>query len=124
MYPPLYATCAADSGVQAVLTDTSGLLRLYPFGEAPQQHERPYAVWQTVYGEPYNSLSCPPDVDQFGVQIDVYGPTADSVRTVAAALRAAIEPHAYIVRFNGETRESATRAYRYSFDVEWQIYRA
>ena len=107
-----------------MLTDSSGLLRLYPFGEAPQKHDRPYAVWQIAYGEPHNTLSCPPDVDLFGVQIDVYGPTADSVRSVAAALRAAIEPHAYVVRFNGETRENSTRAYRYSFDVEWQVYRA
>ena len=129
MYPPVYATCASDTSVQSLLTGSDGRLKLFPFGEAPQQCPRPYVVWSTVYGSPENSLSCPPNVDRFGTQIDVYAETADSARAVASALRDAIEAvQALVVRFNGESREaiagSLTRAYRYSFDVDWGTYRA
>ena len=129
MHPPIYAVCAADTTVATLLTDTDGRLRLFPFGEAPQHYARPYAVHQIVYGGPDNSLSCIPNTDLFGVQIDVYGPTADDVHTVAGALRDALEAtmQALVVRYNGETKESGagnTRVYRYSFDVEWRVYRA
>ena len=129
MYPPIYAVCAADSTVTGLLTDSGGRLRLFPFGEAPQQCPRPYAVWSIVYGAPWNSLSCPPNVDHYGIQIDVYAETADATRTVAAAIRDALEAvQALVVRFNGESREAVagalTRAYRYSFDVDMSTYRA
>jgi Protein of unknown function (DUF3168) len=129
MYPPVYATCAADTGVATLLTDPDGRLRLFPFGEAPQSYPRPYAVWQIVYGGPDNSLSCIPNTDLFGVQIDVYAPTADEARSVASAIRAAIEAtiQALVVRYNGESKEAGagqSRVYRYSFDVDWRVYRA
>lgn len=127
MYPPIYATCAADTGVVTLLTDSDGQLRLYPAGESPQKRARPYAVWQIIYGEPDNTLADIPNTDMFGIQIDVYGPTADAVRTIASAIRAAIEHTAYVVRYNSETRvegSQADRHWRYSFDVEWRIYRA
>ena len=129
MYPPVYAVCAADTGVATLLTDSDGRLRLFPAGEAPQSEARPYAVWQTIYGEPDNSLSCIPNTDLFGTQIDVYGPTLDGVRAIAAAIRDACEASmiALVVRYNGETREAGTRSerhWRYSFDVEWRDYRA
>jgi hypothetical protein len=127
MFPPIYATCAADTSVVTLLTDVDGRLRLFPAGEAPQSQDRPYAVWQTIYGEPDNSLSCTPNTDLFGVQVDVYGPTLDGVRNVATALRNAIQVTAYVVRYNGESREAGAgseRHWRYSFDVEWRAYRA
>ena len=129
MFPPIYATCAADTSVVTLLSDSGGLLRLFPAGEAPQTEARPYAVWQTIYGEPDNSLCCIPNTDLFGIQIDVYGPTLDGVRSIASALRDAIEatPGALVVRYNGETREAGSRSdrhWRYSFDVEWRDYRA
>ena len=127
MYPPIFATCSADTSVVTLLTDVDGRLRLFPAGEAPQSEQRPYAVWQTIYGEPDNSLSCIPNTDIFGIQIDVYGPTLDGVRSIATALRDALEAVAYVVRYNGESREPGSRSdrhWRYSFDVEWRNYRA
>ena len=129
MFPPVYATLSADTGVATLLTDSSGRLRLFPAGEAPQSEARPYAVWQTIYGEPDNSLSCIPNTDFFGTQIDVYGPTLDGVRAIATAIRDAVEATniGWIARYNGESREAGTRAERHwrsSFDVEWRDYRA
>jgi hypothetical protein len=124
MYPPVFSTCAADPAVLAVLADESGRIRLYPFGEAPQHDPHVYAVWQIVYGVPENYLSCPPDMDLHGVQVDVYARTADEARAAAQALRDAIETTAYVVSWNGETRDPTTRAYRISFTSDWHSPRA
>ena len=121
MYPPLFQACAADSTVQSLLgTDPT---RLWPFGEADPVPSYPYAVWQVISGAPLNYLGQPPDVDTFGVQIDVYAKTAEEACAVAHALRSAIEPVAYVSSFLGETRDTITRTYRYSFSADWTVSR-
>jgi len=128
MYPPIFEVCAASLAVQAVLSDGNGRIRLYPFGEAPQADPKAYAVWQIISGGPENSLACAPELDRFGVQVDVYARTADEARAAARALRDAIETNfergGYVVAWNGETRDPATRAYRISFSSDWYSYRA
>lgn len=121
MYPPIFAVCAADAAVLALLG--SAPVRLYPFGEAPQGVALPYAVWQTVNGSPENYLGGRPDMDQFTLQVDVYGSGIDSVRNAASALRYAIEPVAHIVSYGGEGRDPDTKNYRYSFTVDWWVNR-
>jgi hypothetical protein len=116
MFPPLFATLNASTAVKAALGTP---LRVYAFGESEQEGTKPYAVWQTVGGEPANCLAGTPDTDRFAVQIDVYGKGMDAVRAAALAIRDAIEPVAYITAYNGEFREPDTRLYRYSFTVEF-----
>lgn len=123
MNPPIFEVCSADTDVQTLLGD-GVRLRLYPFGEAPQEDPRAYAVWQTVYGAPENYLGTSPDVDSFGIQVDVYAKTASDARDVAKALRNAIEPFAHIVGWDGESRDPSTRAYRFSFTVDWFVDRS
>lgn len=118
MHPPLHAICAADTIVQELLGSGS-VLRLYPFGEARQKDSYPYAVWQIVGGAPENYLSGAPDTDRFRTQLDVYGKTWASAREVADALQAAIEGDAYVVAYNGESRDPETKSYRVSFDIDW-----
>lgn len=120
MNAPIFTACYADTGVQTLLAD-GARLRLYPFGEAPQDDDRPYAVWQTVYGNPENYLGNVPDIDSYGIQVDVYAMTASAARSVARALRDAIEPFAHVVSWNGESRDPSTRSYRYSFTVDWFV---
>lgn len=122
MSAPIFVVCSADTGVQALLGDTSGF-RLYPFGEAPQGEGKPYAVWQVVYGSPQNYIGGLPDMDSYGIQVDVYAPEAGVARDVAMALRDAIEPHAHIVNWDGESRDPSTRAYRVGFTVDWFVSR-
>ncbi|QQE85388.1 DUF3168 domain-containing protein [Pseudomonas putida] len=122
MTPPIELVCAADPGVTALLG--SGVdLRMYPFGEAPEGVAKPYAVWQLVNGSPENYLAGRPDADGFTLQVDVYGTTSKSVRQVRDAIRDAIELRAYVTRWGGETRDSATKNYRASFDVDWWMQR-
>ncbi|WP_028627656.1 tail completion protein gp17 [Metapseudomonas resinovorans] len=117
MFAPLFQVCAADAAVQVALGNNP--VRLYPFGEAPQNVARPYAAWQGIGGAPENFLSQRPDIDRFAIQVDVYADTATAARNAAKALRDAIEPHAHITRWGGESRDPVTNHYRVSFDVDW-----
>lgn len=119
MTPPVYAVVKKSSAVLAALG--SPLPRVYPFGLAPQDPVKPYAVWQLIPGGPQNYLGDLPDIDEMPTQIDVYGTTADSVRSAAVALRDAIEPYAHVTGWRGETRDTETTLYRFSFDVDWWV---
>lgn len=121
MFPPIFPVCRASPEVTALLG--SDPMRLWPFGEGEQGGERPYAVWQIISGAPENYLTNTPDTDRFGVQVDVYAREVDDAREVARAIRNAIEPHAHIMAWRGESREPDTRLYRISFDVSWFVQR-
>jgi len=121
MNPPIFQVCAADTNVTALLGTAP--TRLFPFGEAPQGVTLPYAVWQTITGLPDNYLGQAPDIDQFTIQVDVYADRGSSAREVAQALRNAIEPHAHIVGWNGESTDPDTGHKRYGFDVDWFVHR-
>ena len=117
MYPPLFELISDDSDISAIFgTDP---VRVWPFGSAPDEADLPYAVWQTVSGGPENYISNTPDMDTFLVQIDVYAETATEAREGAEALRDAIEPYAHITAWRGESRDTETKNYRYSFDIEF-----
>lgn len=119
IYPKLFETIRNYPGLAPHFgTDP---VRLYTFGQAPQSTEHVYAVWQTVSGLPQRSLSCPVSVDQWTIQVDVYGRQAKSVRQAGSALVEAIEAqkNADISRFSGESRDRDDGSYRYSFDVTW-----
>lgn len=116
---PIFSVCAADSGVRALLGVTPH--RIYPFGEAPEGVAKPYAVWQLVTGSPENYLSGRPDIDGFTLQVDVYAATASSARAVTDAIVHAIELSANVARWGGETKDTATKLYRSSFDIDWLV---
>lgn len=120
MYPPIYPAVAASPACVALLKSGTGPIRFYQFGineEQPQTY--PYAVWQRVGGLPENYLGQTPDIDSFTVQVDVYAKSADQARTVAAALRDAIEPVAHITGWFGESRDPDTKNYRFTFQTDW-----
>lgn len=117
MYPPLFATLAAAAPVTALIGTSP--VRAFPFGEAPAGVALPYVTFQTVTGQPENYLNRVPDIDSFREQIDVWASTVASARTVAAAVRDALETVAHLESYNGESRDPTTNYYRYSFDVEF-----
>ncbi|VVN83833.1 DUF3168 domain-containing protein [Pseudomonas fluorescens] len=116
---PIFTVCAADAGVRALLGVTPH--RLYPFGEAPEGVVKPYAVWQLVTGSPENYLAGRPDLDGFTLQVDVYALNAASARAVTSAIAHAIELKANVVRWGGESKDTATKLYRSSFDIDWLV---
>jgi len=116
---PIFAVCAADAAVTTVLGIQP--TRLYPFGEAPEGVVKPYAVWQLLTGSPDNYLSGRPDIDGYTLQVDVYATTASDARSVTQAITRAIELKANVTRWGGETKDSATKLYRSSFDIDWLV---
>ena len=121
MIAPMFTVCAASPDVNRLIGGDT--LRLYPFGMQDDNVIYPYAVWQNISGSPENYLSRRPDADTFTLQVDVWADTPDEAISVAAALRDAIEPHAYITRWGSQDIDSETRRYRYSFDVDWVVMR-
>jgi hypothetical protein len=118
VYPDIFQIAAGNTAVTALL-GTTPATRFWPFGNAPQDETRPYAVHQLVYGSPVNTLGCVPGADNFGVQVDVYAKTVSAARSVTEALRDAFELHGHIVAWNGEFWEPATGLFRISFTVEF-----
>ena len=116
---PIFAVCAADTAVTAVLGIQP--TRLYPFGEAPEGVVKPYAVWPLLTGSPDNYLSGRPDIDGYTLQVDVYATTVSDARAVTQAISHAIELKANVTRWGGETKDSATKLYRSSFDIDWLV---
>lgn len=116
MYPPVYAIVKDDPVVQAALGSEP---RVYPFGQAPQFPATPYAVWQVISGAPENYINDTPNIDSYGVQVDVYADSVATVRSVAVALRGALEKSAHVVSWRGEHYENDTKLYRVSFDVDF-----
>ena len=121
MYPPIFETASASAAVTALIG--SSPVRLWPFAQAPENSTLPYVVWQTIGGSPENYINNAPDIDQFSLQVDVYGTGAASVRAVAAALRDAIQGAANIVSWRGESTDFETKNYRFTFDVDWLVKR-
>lgn len=123
MFPPVFPLVDASAACRALLRAANGPTRFYQFGMAPQNVTKPYAVWQRVYGTPENYLAGRPDMDGFTLQIDVYAASADSARTVAAAIRDAIELDSYITNWLGESIDPDTKNYRFSFQNDWFVSR-
>ena len=121
MIPPIYDIVRANAGVTALLGGDD--IRFYPWGEAPQDVEKPYAVWFQINGSPEASMSCPPDMDLIGIQVDVYSDVAMQTVDVAKALRTAIENEATLTAFRQWEREPDTRLYRYQLDVDFFVER-
>lgn len=115
--PPLFATCAANAGVTALLG--VGPTRLFPFGDAPENVAKPYATYQVLNGLPENYIDDPPDVDEWLIQIDIYADTVSAVMNVQRVMRRALEPHCYVTRLGGTGTEPSTKLYNTSFDVSW-----
>ena len=121
MTPPIFAAVNVPA-VQALLKTGSGPLRFYLFGMAPQDVAYPYAVWRQVSGTPENYISDRPDVDSFTLQVEVYANPSQGTevaRQVAQALSYAIEGHAYVTAWLGESIDPDTKNPTSKFQTDW-----
>lgn len=121
MTPPIHNVCAADPAVTLALGVRP--LRLFQWGEVPEKPAYPYAVWQVVGGAPQSYLAGRPDVDEFTIQVDVYGKTGSSTVIAAQAIRDAVELQANITRWGPQTTDPVTKNKRISFDIDWLVHR-
>lgn len=123
MYPPIFPPVKASSACRALLQGGTGEMRFYQSGLAPQNVQKPYAVWSRVFGQPYNHMNEVPNTDTFTLQVDIYADSAESSRNVAVAIRDAIEPLAYITNWLNESRDTETKNYRFGFQIDWIVER-
>lgn len=125
MYPPVFDNVNTPA-VQAQLKTGGGHLRVYPFGQAPQATETPYAVWSVRDGAPENYLGQLPDIDSVSVQMDVYANPSqgyDTLMAAAYALRDAIEPVAHITLWLANGTDPETQYLRMTFMSRWWVQR-
>lgn len=113
MLPNIYAILRANS---TVLSSVS--TRIYRHGAAPQDVVKPYITWFVVTGLPEIQLSGTPCSDTDTIQIDVWNETDAGVETLAYAVRAALDSAGYANRMIQNLRETDTRLYRISFEVD------
>lgn len=116
MNPRLFEIIKSDAACRQVFG--SNPVRFMPFDDADQTQKTPYATWYVISGEPHNTLSCPPTADDYLIQIDIFGETAEEVLKAATTLRNVCEKHGYITNLKGQQRNPDTRKYRMAFDIE------
>lgn len=115
MIPPVFQTVNV-AGVQALMGTP---VRIYPWGEAPQQVQRPYAAWTIVTGAPENTLACAPTIYNAVVQISVFATSSSNCIACANAIRDAIEPRADMQRFDMPFKETDTGLYAMTMDFSF-----
>lgn len=97
MNPPVFPIISADAACLAVLG--SNPVRFYPWGRAPQNSKKVYAVYTVYNAVPENYLGDLPDIDNKGVQINVYADSPSELDAAFTAIRNALEPHAHMTNF-------------------------
>lgn len=119
---PLYDLLRDNAGVRALLAvSPTGRIRVYPWGEAPQDTTKPYAVYSLISGVPENYLGQVPDTDNKVFQVNVYAKAGDAATDVAEAIRDALEPYSHMTRFDMLLKEPDTDLYPVSMDFSfWQ----
>lgn len=75
-------------------------LRIYPWGRAPSNSVRPYAVYSVYNAVPENYLDKVPDIDNKGTQINIYANTAQSLEDSYKAIRDILEPFGHMTNFS------------------------
>jgi len=119
-YPPVFLYAAASPAVTAIL-GAPPAMRFWPAGHAKQESARPYATHGLVVAVPENTLSCPPSVDKFSLQIDCFAKDWSAAWALMGALRSALEPDGYINTIDIDEWDNPTGLYRVSFSVDfWQ----
>ena len=113
MLANIYAILRANA---TVLSSVS--TRIYRHGAAPQDVVKPYVTWFVITGMPELQISGTPCSDMDTIQIDVWHETDSGVETLAYAVRSALDSAGHANRMIQDLRETDTRLYRISFEVD------
>lgn len=122
MIPPLFEILNASVPVKLILGNKP--LRVFPWGQAPQNVTIPYATYGVFNGNPENSLGEVPSIDRLGTQVDVWAKDTDSLLACSVAIRNAIEPHAHMISVDNFDRSPETGLYRCRMDFDFFTARA
>lgn len=121
IFPNVFALVKASSAVTSIIG--SAPCRCYE-GTAPQDVARPYVVVTNAGGAPENYLEGLPGIDSYRMQMDAFAESASDVRSLATALRNAIEPSAHMIGTPlGPIFESDTKLFRVMLEFDFWIRR-
>lgn len=121
MMPPVFPILNGNSAVKALLG--SQPLRVYPWGQAPQNVARPYVTYGVYNGQPENQLDPTPQIDNIGTQIDIWGDSAKSCHDCFVAIRDALEPLAHMTTYQAQEKDSETQLFRARMEFDFWIQR-
>lgn len=121
IFPNVFALVKSSSACTAIIG--SSPCRCYE-GTAPQGAARPYVVVGNAGGAPENYVGELPGVDSYRMQLDAFALTASEVRSLATAIRNAIEPSAHMIGTPlGPIFESDTKLFRVMLEFDFWIRR-
>lgn len=116
--PGIFRILADDSSIVALLKAPNGKLRIFPWGEAPQQSPTPYVTYSVISGRPENMLGDTPLEDNMGTQIDVWGRTGEETEKLMDLISTILEPVAHMTSFDAAEKDTGTRLYRGRMDFD------
>ncbi|MHA3083736.1 tail completion protein gp17 [Acinetobacter sp. ANC 5383] len=120
-HPNIFQLLAADQLVKNLVQDSSGIIRTWAFGAAPDDPKLPYVVWQTVSGSTFNNIDDRPSGDRLIIQFDCYSTDIDEIEKLKDAVRHAIELNCNIVSLRDVSHDAITGIYHIGFDVIWIV---
>ena len=121
MIPEIFTILSNNSTVTAILGINP--VRVFPWGEAPQGVEYPYATYGVYSGSPENSMDRVPELDMLGTQVDVWAKTGNDCIQAAKAIRDAIEPTNHMISMSNMERDRETKSYRIRMDFDMYTFR-
>lgn len=106
----------ASNPVKALLG--SNPLRVFPAGRAPEETQRPYAVYSIYNGNPENYLNQAPDIDNNGIQVSIYADTYAEMAGCFTAVRDALQNDAHMISYTTPDQDADTNLFscRMEFD--------
>lgn len=97
-------------------------LRVYPWGRAPENPTKPYAVYGVYNANPENYLADRADLDDKGTQIDIFADTAVSIENCFNAIRNALETvhYGYLTSWSTPDLDEETNLYHIRMDYDFK----
>ena len=114
----LTAAPAVTALIGAGTNPVTDPVRAYRHGDAPQDVKKPYVTWSVPGGAAENTFEGA-DADVFRTQVDCWSDKDAEIEVLAAAVRAALEPHAHLVAYIADERDSVTKRYRMGFTFDF-----
>lgn len=117
MIPPVYAALMADPAVSGM---TAGRIR-QDVGNPDEG--APYIVWRLLSAVPEMTTQRRAPADRCSISIDVFARDEEEREALTAAARHALEPHGPILTIQSLGKDTETRLWRMTFDMDWFINR-
>ena len=116
MFPPIFKILNVPV-VQAKVGNAPA--RIYDFGSAPADVQKPYMAFQQVSNDRLENVSDAPCGDVDAVQLDIYAETRDGARELARIVRDVLDAAGLTNRMVLQLQEPDTLLYRVGMEVNF-----